>query len=224
MVGAALVACGPRATVQKVEPAHIEPVEGTDLSRITLTEKAAQRIAVETVPLVEDQVVRKRAFGGRVVDMSTSIVVRVTLNASDLNRVDRGQPAVVRPLDGDAAGWIGQVVDPPDPDEGATALYCLVEADGAGLSLDQAVFVEVAMVSRGTQQKIIPYAAVLYDVNGDEWVYTSPEPLVYVRAPIVVDYIEGDVAVLVEGPPAGTQIVTAGAAELFGAEAGVGGH
>jgi hypothetical protein len=64
---------------------------------------------------------------------------------------------------------------------------------------------------------------VLYDVHGETWVYTSLEPLIYVRHSISVDYIEGDVAVLSEGPPAGTEVVMAGAAELFGAEAGIGG-
>jgi hypothetical protein len=224
MVGAALVACNAPAPVHKEEPAHVEPIEGTDLSRITLTERAAERIAIETVPLVEEQVVRKRAFGGRVVDTSDSLLVRVALNASDLNRVDRSQPAVVRSLDEGAKGFMVPIVEAPDPAEESSALYCRIDSDSTGLVLDQAVFVEVSMVSPSTQQKVIPYAAVLYDLNGDEWVYTSPQPLVYVRAPIVVDYIDGDLAVLSEGPPADTEVVTAGASELFGAEAGIGGH
>jgi hypothetical protein len=71
--------------------------------------------------------------------------------------------------------------------------------------------------------KVVPYAALIYGVHGETWVYTNPELLVYVREPVVVDYIEGDQAVLTEGPPAGTLVVTAGGAELFGAESGVGG-
>lgn len=71
--------------------------------------------------------------------------------------------------------------------------------------------------------KVVPYAAVIYGVHGETWVYTNPEPLVYVRAPVTVEYIEGDLAVLLEGPPVGTAVVTAGGAELFGAESGVGG-
>ena len=70
--------------------------------------------------------------------------------------------------------------------------------------------------------KIVPYAAVLYDLLGDTWVYSQQEHLVYVRAPIVVDYIDGDLAVLSEGPPAGTAVVTAGASDLYGAETGIG--
>ncbi len=70
----------------------------------------------------------------------------------------------------------------------------------------------------GTQRRVIPYAAVLYDTQGDTWVYTSPEPLTFVRHPITVDHIDGDKAVLSDGPPSGTAVVTVGAAELYGSE------
>ena len=74
----------------------------------------------------------------------------------------------------------------------------------------------------GAKRKVVPYAAVLYDARGANWVYTSPEPLVFVRHRIAVDYISGDRAVLSQGPPAGTAVVTVGAAELFGAEFEIG--
>jgi hypothetical protein len=78
------------------------------------------------------------------------------------------------------------------------------------------------MVVGGAKRKVVPYAAVLYDAHGDTWVYTSPEPLVFVRHAIHVEYISGDRAVLSQGPPAGTAVVTVGAAELFGAEFEIG--
>jgi hypothetical protein len=68
----------------------------------------------------------------------------------------------------------------------------------------------------------IPYAAVLYDPNGHTWAYTNPEPLVFVRSPIGVVTIQGNRAVLSAGPPAGTRVVTVGAAELLGTEYEVG--
>jgi hypothetical protein len=73
-----------------------------------------------------------------------------------------------------------------------------------------------------SQRTTVPYAAVLYDPKGATFVYASPKPLVFYRHPITVDYIEGDVAVLVDGPPQGTAVVTAGGAELQGIEFGVG--
>jgi hypothetical protein len=75
---------------------------------------------------------------------------------------------------------------------------------------------------KSATRKVIPYAAVLYDVNGDTWVYTMPEPLTFVRHRVAIDYIEGDRAVLSDGPPSGTAIVTVGGAELYGTEFGVG--
>jgi hypothetical protein len=118
---------------EHIKPAHVEHVEGEEVSRVTLTEKAAQRLGV-TLDVVQDQ------------------------------RVAR-----------------------------ASAV-----------------------------RKVVPYAAVLYDVTGRTWVYTSPDSLVFVRREIVVDYIEGDLAVLADGPPAGTRVVTLGATELHGAEFEIG--
>jgi hypothetical protein len=82
--------------------------------------------------------------------------------------------------------------------------------------------VQVARSPSGTYRKVVPYAAVLYDAHGDTWVYTNPEPQVYIRYQISVDYIDGDLAVLSDGPPAGTAVVTVGAAELFGTEFEIG--
>lgn len=70
----------------------------------------------------------------------------------------------------------------------------------------------------GGKEKAIPYAAVLYDTEGNTWTYTNPETLTYLRSPITVDRIEGDVAILSDGPATGELVVTTGATELYGAE------
>ena len=70
----------------------------------------------------------------------------------------------------------------------------------------------------------IPTGAVVYDKNGGTWAYTVIEPLTYVRQRIVSARIDGNLAILQSGPPAGTQVVTVGAAELLGAEYGVEGQ
>jgi hypothetical protein len=67
----------------------------------------------------------------------------------------------------------------------------------------------------------IPYAALIYDEEGNTYTYVSPKPLVYVRERIDVDRIAGDRVVLRHGPPAGTAVVTTGAAEVYSAEFGV---
>lgn len=79
---------------------------------------------------------------------------------------------------------------------------------------------KVAVDSAGVL--VAPYAAVLYDIKGQAWVYTQAEPLAYARHPIVIKSIKGESAFLTEGPPAGTAVVVIGASELYGAESGVG--
>lgn len=70
----------------------------------------------------------------------------------------------------------------------------------------------------GVQRTLVPYAALIYDVDGGTWVYTNPAPLTFVRASVDVDTIQGGMAMLSEGPPAGTAVVIVGGAELYGAE------
>jgi len=74
----------------------------------------------------------------------------------------------------------------------------------------------------GTPRLVIPYAAVLYGLNGETWTYTNPESLTFVRQLITVDNIESDKAFLSKGPSVGTQVVTVGVAELYGADTGIG--
>lgn len=73
-----------------------------------------------------------------------------------------------------------------------------------------------------SQRTTVPYGALMYDAKGTTFVYTNPEPLVFVRHPVTVEYVEDDLAVLVAGPPRGTSVVTVGVAELQGIEFGVG--
>jgi hypothetical protein len=83
--------------------------------------------------------------------------------------------------------------------------------------------IETAEVEEAGAQKVVPYASVIYDADGATWAYVAVEPLSFERAPISVESISGDEAILAEGPPAGTPVVIVGAAELYGAETGVGG-
>ncbi len=118
-----LAACAPNySTTTKIEPATIKLIEGSDFKQVILTEKAAERIGLETVPA-----------------------------------------------------------------EGMT----------------------------------VPYSAVIYDTQGNAWIYTNPEPLTFVRAPIEIDHIEGDQAFLAKSLESDAPIVTVGVAELYGAETGV---
>lgn len=83
------------------------------------------------------------------------------------------------------------------------------------------VDIQAAPVVDARSGTAIPYAAVFYTSDGQTWTYTNPEPLAYVRVPIVVDRIRGDRAFLSDGPPAGMEVVTQGSAELYGTETDV---
>jgi hypothetical protein len=65
---------------------------------------------------------------------------------------------------------------------------------------------------------------LIYDADGAASVYTNPEPLVYVRAPVTVEEINNGQAQLNAGPPSGTAVVTVGAPELYGIDSGIGGN
>lgn len=134
LIFAALVlsACGGNqipVTGEKVEPSRVEAIEGSEFSRLILTEKAVERLGVETA--------------------------------------------------------------------------------------------QVEVRQMNSEHLAVPYSAVMYGLDGKTWVYTNPEPLVYIRESIVIDYIDGDWVALVEGPEVGTSIVTVGSSLLYGAEVGV---
>ena len=132
LLAAASSACTEGATAEeRVEPAIVEPIDGTEFNRITLTSRAAERLDVQTAEVREVEV-------------------------------------------------------------------------------------------NGSMRLVVPYAAILYDINGGTWLYTSPAPLTYVRAAIAIDYIDGDDVYLFEGPPTGTEVVTVAVAELYGTDTGVG--
>jgi hypothetical protein len=72
--------------------------------------------------------------------------------------------------------------------------------------------------------EVIPYSAVVYDTDGSTWTYVNTAVRTYERKPITVTEIDGAVAQLSAGPPAGTEVVTVGAAELLGTEYNISGE
>jgi RND family efflux transporter MFP subunit len=151
--------------------------------------------------------------------------VRVPVYAGDLATVDRTTPASVRGLSGAAGGArvATPVEGPPTSDPVAITcdvFYTLPNADGA---LRPGERVAVALPLRDTAEAIVvPWSAVVFDVDGGSWVYGAPGQHRYVRRRVAVGHVAGDLAVLTRGPAAGTAVVTVGAAELFGTEFGAG--
>jgi len=237
LAGIILVGCSPAATSsEKVLPATLEDIDGSEFKRVVLTEKAASRINVQTAQVGEAVVEPKLRVGGEVVKpVSTdangnlNAYIRVRLNNSGSLEVDKDKQAFIIPLTGVSdtrslgakSVEVDGLVDDGEDEDDLDDLYLELDDDDNGLSVGERVFVDLPLNGGHVQRMVIPYSAVIYGVNGETWVYVNQEPLVFVRQPIVIDYIDGDQAYLVEGPEVGATVVTMGVAELFGAETGV---
>jgi hypothetical protein len=98
----------------------------------------------------------------------------------------------------------------------------LTEKAAERTGIETAAVTEAGAVREGSSGTLaVPYGSIWYDAKGGAFVYVVTAPLSYVRAPITVDYVEGDQAFLSAGPEAGTEVVTQGVAELYGAETGL---
>ena len=138
-----------------------------------------------------------------------------------------------------AAGLAGCSSEPPPASEPPVTLTDVRAADGTslkqvrlsghaverlGITTGTVHQATVAVQGVPALHKVLPYAAVVYDSDGSSWTYVTTTPQTYVRSRITVTTILGDLAVLATGPPDGTAVVTQGAPELLGAEAGIAGE
>ncbi|HSL26132.1 MAG TPA: hypothetical protein VLA54_07585, partial [Acidimicrobiia bacterium] len=86
----------------------------------------------------------------------------------------------------------------------------------------QRLDIQTVAVEQSEEWLVVPSDAVFVDETGTFWLYTNPEPLVYLRHQIGVSHDDGESAFLTDGPDPGTPVVTVGVPELYGAETGVG--
>jgi hypothetical protein len=99
------------------------------------------------------------------------------------------------------------------PIKGTDVQRVIFDAEGA-----KRVGLQTTPIRQNGQGKIMPYDAVIYSSDGNTYTYTAPEPLTFVRQSISIDHVDGDSVMLSAGPPAGTEVVTVGAAEVYGTE------
>ena len=158
-----------------------------------------------------------------IVNLST-MWVRVPVYVGDLPNVSRNQNARIHGLGESGATFIARPVNaPPTADANAATadLYYALPNHNQGLRPGQRVGVTLA--ARGLETGlVIPWSAVLHDIQGATWVYENTAAQTFVRRPVEVRSVANNQAVLARAPAAGAKIVTVGAVELFGAEFGVG--
>ncbi|HEY3312514.1 MAG TPA: hypothetical protein VGK00_12815 [Anaerolineales bacterium] len=232
-----LAACTPKAqSAVSEKPSKIVKIEGSEFSQVVLTQKASERLGIELDKVREEVVSRARTVAGEIIDPlglkkpvtlpPGKALVKVFVNESDLEEIDRNESAQINPLDDeDGNGFTAEMVDDVEDDDKndpeGTALYYFVDNSANKLEVGQRVLVDLTLNGSGLLQKVVPYQSVIYGIKGETWVYTNPEPLTFVRKPIAIDFIDEDMVVLSDGPATGTAVVTVGVAELFGAETGV---
>ncbi len=252
LTGLILSACKPASTPSEVEkPVVVEPIEGSDFSQVMLTDKAMERLGLEFASVHSDIVTKKQVLAGTVMraqvlpktglltdtsadsaaSAETRTFVYLALIPSELEQINFKEAVTVFMPGQDPSS--GVKVSQMSMDEVA-ALDFKPASTGTflALSLDkvaqaytpgQRVMVEFSLMGNGSEMLVVPFDSVIYGLQGETWVYTNPEKAVFVRQPVTIDYVDGKLAYLTDGPENGTSIVTVGAAMLYGAESGIGG-
>lgn len=152
--------------------------------------------------------------------------VRVPVHAGEANALQPDATAHVTRL-GAKAGDSGVLAKPVAAPPSANALAATVDlyfelanADGRFRPGER---VSVALpLTTAENSLVVPWASVLHDIHGGQWVYEQTGPQTYVRRRVSVERVAGKDAVLAGGPAVGAKLVTDGAAELFGTELGGG--
>ena len=151
--------------------------------------------------------------------------VRVPVFAGDVNRIDASHAASVLRLGEptDAAGVPSRrVAAPPTATPSASAIDLMFEVP-ASAGLRPGERVNVRLTGKDTETGVVvPHSALLNDIHGGTWVYVRTAPRVYARRRVEVQDIVNGLAILSRAPEIEAQVVTNGAAELYGVEFGVG--
>lgn len=152
--------------------------------------------------------------------------VRVPVYAGDTRALDPARGASVLRLGDpmDAPGVRALPVNaPPFADPLASAVDLTFELPDGATAFQAGERVMVRLAGRGeTTAPVIAESALLHDIHGGLWVYERTAPHVFTRQRVEVEHTAGGQAVLARGPQPGAEIVTAGAAELYGIEFGAG--
>lgn len=165
-----------------------------------------------------------------VINLDT-IWIRVPVFVDLLASIEKKQPANLVALSGDRLGDQASseaivarpIAAPPTANAATSSADLYYEVDNRRLHLRPGQRVGIELPLTGASESLaVPANAVLYDVHGGAWVYVAAGDRHYTRARIVVRWMADGQAILETGPAAGSHVVVAGAAELFGTEFGTG--
>lgn len=152
--------------------------------------------------------------------------IRVPVYIGDLAKIDLRKDVTVIPLGtGQNPSYFQAkpVQGPPLSDAGSASADLFFEMANKDrlFRIGQKVRVSLLQITP-EESLVVPWSAILYDINGGNWVYIRIASRVYSRRRVEVSHIVNDFAVLTRGVKVGDEVVVAGAAEIFGTEFGVG--
>jgi len=213
-----------------VAQAHLDLLNGSDL------DAAAEVLSTMVMGSPFDGVLQRIYVApGQTVSASTALFeleslklvwIRVPVYIGDLDKIDLDKDATIIPLGehkGETVIHARPVQGPPlsNASSASADLYFEISNNEELFRIGQKV--KLSLILKTPEESlVIPWSAILYDMNGGSWVYVKVSSLAYSRRRVEVSHIVDDLAVLTRGVDAGDEVVTAGAVELFGTEFGVG--
>ncbi len=150
--------------------------------------------------------------------------VRVPVYVGDFAEIDAAAPAAISALGGPPGKSLAlaqTVAAPPSATALASSLDVFFELPNKTGMFRPGQRLGVTLALKGDRDNlVVPWSAVIHDIHGGSWVYEQLEPTKFVRRRVLLKHVQDDVAVLEDGPAAGTAVVVEGAEELFGIEVG----
>jgi len=153
------------------------------------------------------------------------IWIRVPVYVGELKDLSANRSVVIHPIGatpGSGGRAARRVAGVPSANAAAATADLFFEVENSPLTLRPGEKVGVSFGAGKSDALIAPWSAIIHDINGGTWVYENTAPQTYSRRRVEVLYVRDGFAALARGPRAGAKVVRTGAAELFGAEFGVG--
>jgi cobalt-zinc-cadmium efflux system membrane fusion protein len=152
--------------------------------------------------------------------------IRVPVYSGDLSSIDTGRKASVSTMGNKTTSGLLQA----DPIRGpllsnaiSASSYLYYEIDNRNGMLRSGQKVSVTLPLKSTGKNLaVPFSSIIYDIQGGTWVYVKSGPFVSIRTRVDLDHVSDSLAIIKLGISPGDEVVSAGAAELFGTEFGVG--
>lgn len=150
--------------------------------------------------------------------------VRVPVYVGDLDEIDPNGNAQLTLLDGRTTDHdlnVKPIAAPPTAMSLASTVDMYFELPNPDSAFRPGQKVGALLMLNGDAESIaIPWSSVYHDIYGSQWVYEQVAERKFVRRRVEVLSVIDGWAAMSRGPTVGTQVVTAGVAELVGTEFG----